>query len=169
MFFIWWNTADNLNIICWVFSVYCFMQFVRINPCFHAVTLTPWPFLQVTAGDVGQNKLAILHCRVYQLICLFLNLGHKLQQCQCITHLVNINCWYHMLWKVWVNGRFLIYGIVCIWSVRKYNFRSKGRTNEICPIFCLSPKEDGAFDTQGCNDHVSVILMVEYRKALQKQ
>lgn len=58
---------------------------------------------------------------------------------------------------------FLIYGILCILSVCKYNFRSKGRTNEICPIFSLSPKDDGIFDPQGCNDHINATLMAEYK------
>lgn len=68
-----------------------------------------------------------------------------------------------------MNGRFLIYTILCILSVCKYNIRSKGKANEICPIFSLSPKKDGIFDTEGCNDHINVTLMAKYKKALQKQ
>lgn len=60
-------------------------------------------------------------------------------------------------------------GILCISSVFKYKFRSKGRTNEICPIFSLSPKGDVIFNTQACSDHINVTLIAEYKKALQKK
>jgi len=60
-----------------------------------------------------------------------------------------------------MNGRFLINDTFCILAVRKYNFRSKGRTNEIYPIFSLSSKEDGIFGTQGCDDHINVTLVAK--------
>lgn len=99
----------------------------------------------------------------------FFNLGQMLQQGQCATELGNVNCMISCALKSMSEWMIFNNGILCISSVFKYKFRSKGTTNEICPVFSLSPKGDDIFNTQGCSDHINVTLMVEYKKALQKQ
>lgn len=82
-------------------------------------------------------------------------------QGHCAAEMGNVSCMISCALKIMSEWKLFNNGILYISSVFKYKFRSKGRTNEICSVFSLSPKGDDIFNTQACSDHINVTLIAE--------